>query len=186
MKIVDREGVHGKVVAQGPPADGEASWLVEVADRCLAVPVSALERRHEGYYLPARFADFETAPRSSTVTVPVMEERLRVEKRPYEERVTVEKRVESHDEWVEVPTDVEEIAIERVAVNREVESPFDAYSEGETLIIPLFEEVVVTEKRLVLREEVRITKQRKRRSTPAKVTLRREEVAVKRHNPQPR
>ncbi len=185
MDVVDREGVHGRVVANGPPADGEEQWLVEVDDRCLLVPVHALERRRDEYFLPVRFADLEPARESDTITVPVMEERLRVEKRPTEERVTVEKRVESRDEWVEVPAESEEIEIERVAVNREVDSPVDAHYDGETLVIPLFEEVVVTEKRLVLREEVRITKHRSQRSRPEKVTLRREEVAVKRdkHSP---
>ncbi|SCZ62350.1 YsnF/AvaK domain-containing protein [Thiohalomonas denitrificans] len=185
MDVVDKDGIHGRVVANGPPTNGEEQWIVEVEDRSLLVPVHALEPRGDEYFLPVRFADIETAGEGSTITVPVMEERLRVEKRPYEERVTVEKWVESHDEWVDLPTEGEEIAIERVAVNQEVDTPVDAHYDGETLVIPLFEEVVVTEKRLVLREEVRITKHRSQRSRPEKVTLRREEVAVKRDKQQP-
>ena len=54
-------------------------------------------------------------------------------------------------------------------------------SEEDTLIIPVLEEVLVVEKRLLLKEEVRITK-REETHTPQRVTLRREEAAVERIN----
>lgn len=52
--------------------------------------------------------------------------------------------------------------------------------EGDTMIIPLYEEVLVVSKQLVLVEEVRIRTQRSERHEPQPVTLRREEVSVER------
>ena len=48
------------------------------------------------------------------------------------------------------------------------------------LIIPMIEEVLVVEKRILLREEIRISKRRTTTSTPQKIELRREVVNIER------
>jgi len=48
------------------------------------------------------------------------------------------------------------------------------------MIVPLLEEVLVVEKRLMLREEVRISKRRNETHRPQTVTLRKEDVNVER------
>jgi stress response protein YsnF len=48
------------------------------------------------------------------------------------------------------------------------------------LIIPVVEEILVVEKRLLLREEVRLSKRLTTTSVPQKVTLRREVVDIER------
>jgi stress response protein YsnF len=58
-------------------------------------------------------------------------------------------------------------------------------SEGNTLIIPLLEEVLVVEKRLLLKEELHLTKQRVETHQPQRVTLRREEAAIERVETEP-
>jgi uncharacterized protein (TIGR02271 family) len=67
-----------------------------------------------------------------------------------------------------------------VPVNRPVDRPVPARYEGDTLIVPVFEETLVVEKRLVLKEELRITKRRAERHRPRRTTLRHEEVSVER------
>jgi stress response protein YsnF len=52
--------------------------------------------------------------------------------------------------------------------------------EGETLIIPVLEEVLVVERRLRLKEEVRITRQQRTVHTPQSVVLKTYEVQVER------
>jgi len=52
--------------------------------------------------------------------------------------------------------------------------------EGNTMIIPLLEEVLVVEKRLMLREELRVTRTQTEFHAPQQVTLRREEITVDR------
>jgi stress response protein YsnF len=52
--------------------------------------------------------------------------------------------------------------------------------EGDTLIIPVIEEVLVVEKKLLLKEEVHITKYVGETQQEKTVTLRSEEVSVER------
>ena len=85
-------------------------------------------------------------------------------------------------EVVDQPLLTEEVEIERIAINRTIEEPVPVWREGDTLVIPLVEEVLVVEKRLVLREEVRIKKLRKETHTPEEVTLRQEQVEVVRQS----
>jgi stress response protein YsnF len=55
--------------------------------------------------------------------------------------------------------------------------------EDGVTVIPVYEEVLVVEKRLVLREEVRLTTRREPVPGPDRVTLRRQRVEVDRHPP---
>lgn len=107
-------------------------------------------------------------------------EQLEVEKRTVEtSRVSVGTRVVQREEIVEMPLLREEVEIERITVNRVVERPSPMRTEGDVTIVPVYEEVMVVTKQLVLREELRIT----RRSTvhagePQRFNLRSEELEV--------
>jgi uncharacterized protein (TIGR02271 family) len=59
-----------------------------------------------------------------------------------------------------------------------VEAPVAARQEGDTLIIPVYEEILVVEKRLVLKEEIRITKRHIDATEQARVLLREEHVDI--------
>ena len=52
--------------------------------------------------------------------------------------------------------------------------------EGDGMIVPVLEEVIVTEKRLMQREELHVRKRQIETRKPRHVTLRREEVTVER------
>lgn len=122
-----------------------------------------------------------TLDESTTVVIPVAEEHLEVGKREVETgRLRIQKRVSEHEQTIDEPLFADEITIERVAINRVIDAPTSARVEGETTVIPLFEEQIVLQKRLVLREEVRVTKRRIERRAPQTVAVRREEVIVER------
>jgi uncharacterized protein (TIGR02271 family) len=92
-------------------------------------------------------------------TLPVHEERLGARTREIETgRIRVTKRVELHPVELHVDAARDEVTIERVRVDREVETAPSPRQEGGTLILPVVEEIVVTETRLVVREEIRITR----------------------------
>jgi uncharacterized protein (TIGR02271 family) len=113
--------------------------------------------------------------------LPVLHEVLDMHTVPREMgRVRIRKTVHEREELVDPPLLREELVIERIPVNRVVEGPISMRSEGETLIIPVLEEVLVIEKRLLLKEEVRITTRRLEARAPQRVVLRREEVIVDR------
>jgi hypothetical protein len=65
-------------------------------------------------------------------------------------------------------------------MNVPVESATGVRYEGDTMVIPIFEEVLVVEKRLVLKEEIRVTRRRTSFRSPQRVTLRREVPTVER------
>lgn len=115
-----------------------------------------------------------------TVTIPVIVEEITVDKRVTEAGgVRIVKTVHSEDVTVREPTVRESASVERVPVNRllDASEPLPkARREGDTMVIPLFEEVVVSEKRTRLVEELRITMTRTEEPTEHIVTIRREAV----------
>jgi stress response protein YsnF len=74
----------------------------------------------------------------------------------------------------------EEVQVKRVPINRVVEAPVPVRHVGNTMIISLLEEVLVVEKRLMLKEELHITKGEIETYKPQRVTLRNEEAVVER------
>jgi len=123
----------------------------------------------------------EEGARIPVAVVPVIEEELRVGKRVVETgRVRVTKTVREHEEVVDEPLMREEYDVERVPIDEFVDGPVGPRHEGETLVVPVLEEVLVVEKRLVVREELRITRKRTEERRPQRVKLLSEEVSVER------
>lgn len=128
----------------------------------------------------------KTQPRGNPIEnemtiIPVIEEQLRVDKRIVETgKVRISKQVKEYEEMVDVPLLREEVAVERIPINRLVDSPPEVRQEGDTMIIPVVEEQVYFQKRLVLVEELHVRKQVIETHKPQQVTLRREEVDIKR------
>ncbi len=113
--------------------------------------------------------------------IPVIEEQLVVEKRIVETgRLVVSKTVLEEEETVDVPLLQEAFGVERVTVNRYVDVAPAVRYEGDTTIFPVMKEVLVTEKRLMLVEEIHVTKRQTTVNDPQRVTLRREEVTIQR------
>ncbi|WP_250495003.1 YsnF/AvaK domain-containing protein [Caballeronia sp. GAWG1-1] len=87
----------------------------------------------------------------------VTEERLavRIEER---EAGSVRVRTVTHKELKEVPVVLQStsIHVDRVPVYRFVDAEFEPRQEGDTLIVPVFEYVPVTEVRLMLKEKIRV------------------------------
>src|SRR5581483_12103193 len=54
----------------------------------------------------------------------------------------------------------EEVQVEHIPVNRIVETRPGVRQEGDVTIVPVIEEVITVQKRLLLREEVRVTRTR--------------------------
>ncbi len=114
--------------------------------------------------------------------IPVIEEQLIVDKRVVEKgRVRISKKVRETDESVNIPLIQENVQVERIPINQYIaEPPPPVRYEGNVMIIPVLREVVVVEKRLVLVEELRVTKQQIQTQETQKIRLRKEEVDVKR------
>jgi stress response protein YsnF len=86
---------------------------------------------------------------------------------------------------LEVPLLEDTVEVKRVAVNRIIDGPVPVREEGNVTIIPVFEEVLVVEKRLMLKEEIHLVRQQLATRERQTFALRKEEVHVLRTNDQP-
>ena len=120
-----------------------------------------------------------TAPEDTVV--PIVQEELHIGKQKVETgRVRLTKTVQEREVMVSEPSMQEDIQIERVPVNRWLTEPASVRYEGDIMIIPVMEEVPVVEKRLRLKEELRVTKRQITTQRTEPVRLRTEEVQVER------
>ena len=168
--------------AIGPLSDGPATAATETA---------SFEQRQAGasdMTIPdddRRYDGFDAGDKrlnGADAVIPVVAETLVVDKRTVDSGrgVRVHKRI--HEDVVVVDETVHSDAldIERVPVGRTVESHPTVRHEGDTMIVPVVEERVVTRVELVLVEEIRITRRRETRPFREEVVLRREDVVVER------
>jgi uncharacterized protein (TIGR02271 family) len=117
--------------------------------------------------------------RNPETTIPVAEEKVQVNKRTTQTgAIRIRKVIQEREEVVDEPLLQQQVNIERVQVNRFVEKPVAIRQHNETTIIPVMEEIVVVEKRLLLKEELHITTVTETVRKPQKVSLRNEEVKV--------
>jgi stress response protein YsnF len=115
------------------------------------------------------------------VVVPRIEEHVAVEKRVRtRERVRVVKKVESQEVLVAGEAAKEDVEVERVSVNEYVVEPPRPRLEGDVFVIPVVEEVVVVEKRLLLKEEIRVRKRRRVVRKELRVPVRKERISIER------
>ena len=123
-----------------------------------------------------------TSDARETVVVPVIHEEIEVGKRTVETGagVRVCKYARDEEELVDVPLVHEQVDVERVAVDRDVDGPVAVRHVGDTIIVPVMQEVLVVRKQLRLVEELHIRRTRTERSEPRTVVLRKEEATVER------
>ena len=99
------------------------------------------------------------------------------------ETVRVETVVRTRDAVIDELLAREDVVIERVDVRQIVDEAPGIREDGDTIIIPVIEEVLVTERRLFLKEEVRIRRVRTTERYQEVVALREEEAIVTRVGP---
>ena len=189
--VTGKDGLRGRLEAAVPEhdqTDVSVPVRLETGERIM-VPSDLLARQKDGTYhasisFAALQADDQTSERTAgaeTQTVTLVEEQLRVGKREVERgRVRITKRVEHQEGTIDEPLLQERVEVERVPINREIDGPVEVRREGDVTIIPIYEEVLVVEKRLVLKEELHIRKEQQEVHDPQQVTLRREYVDVER------
>ena len=115
--------------------------------------------------------------------IPLVEERARVAKQDVVTgKVTVRTVSEDIQQIVREHLDQETIDVTRVPVNREIDKAPDVRTVDGVLIVPVLEERLVIEKRLVLAEELHIRRQTVREEVEAPVTLRKQRAEVVREN----
>jgi uncharacterized protein (TIGR02271 family) len=125
-----------------------------------------------------------TQTHGEKMVIPVIEEEITVGKQVVEAgRVRISKRISEHEELVDVPLFREEVRVERVPINLFVEAVPQVRQEGDTMIIPVVEEQIIVQKKLLLVEELRVRKEIIEHHQPQAVNVRKEQVEIKRVAP---
>ena len=123
---------------------------------------------------------------AADIVIPLHVEDALVEKRQVQTGVVrVSLTTKSHNRMVEETLLRERVVVERVPVGRVVESVPPVREEGDTTIHSVVEEVLVTERRLVLKEEVWIKRVRTTETHRETVQLREQFATVTRSDAAP-
>ena len=115
--------------------------------------------------------------------IPVIAETLEVGRRELQGAVRIRKVVQENPITVDETLRDERVTVERVAIGRRLDGPVGVHHEGDVMVIPVVEERLVVEKRLVLVEEIRVRRESVTRHEPQHVTLRQEQILVERLDP---
>jgi uncharacterized protein (TIGR02271 family) len=191
--VYGKDGRWGTVVPISPSTQRDSSQLLVQLDngQRLRVPAEHVIEQEDGsYYLPLSFTEIDQhlhrpgVNAGDMLVIPVIADELDVQKRVVETgKVRVSKAVHERETIVDEPLFRDEVEVERIAVHRPVEGPIPVRYEGDTVIVPVMEEVLVVQKQLILKEELHIRKRRVETRQPQQVTLRREEAYIERLKP---
>jgi uncharacterized protein (TIGR02271 family) len=184
--VTDAAGQRASIVkTDHNEGDGTRAWIQMTDGRQVLIPANLLKRQADGsYHVPLEFESVLDHGESVQMSFPVMEEQLQVEKRLVEtgRGIRIHKTIEERQQMIDEPLMRDELSVEHVAVGQivpEGQVPEMRY-EGETLVVPVLEEVIVVQKQLLLKEEVRITRRRQEVHEPQQVALRSEHIRIER------
>ena len=133
--------------------------------------------------------DLSVAPKSGADTAGsagypkliLLAEELSVGKETVETgRLRVSKQTRTREADVNESLLREHAEVETIPIGRQIFEMPSVRHEGETTIIPIVEEVLHTERRLILKEEVKITRRRTTEQFHDRVTLRYQEAVITR------
>ena len=118
---------------------------------------------------------------ASESTISLLAEEVAVSKQAVETgRVRVTKVTHQREQLIDEELAREGVEIERIPIGRQVDAMPAVREEGDTIVVPIVEEVLVVERRLLLKEEVRIRRVRTTDKYREAVRLRHQEAVVTR------
>lgn len=189
-----RLGTVDEVIVR--PETGELAYLVVRrgwSDQRLNVPAQLVERFDESGAVRLR-ATREEAERTAgeipadalvvqaeghDIRIPMLEERLIPGKRPIDlGELRIQKHVDHVEDSVSQSVTRDDVTVERIPINRPLDAPVTSRTEGEVLVIPVMEEVLVVQKRLMLKEELRISRRQVVEDQVVRETVRHERLVV--------
>jgi stress response protein YsnF len=113
--------------------------------------------------------------------VPIVEETAFVSKRQVAAgKVRVHTRVDTVEELARASLRSDKVDVTRVPIDKVVDRIPDVRTEGDVTIVPVMEEVLVVETKLVLKEEIHIRHYVETENVEVPVTLRRQRAVVER------
>ncbi len=116
--------------------------------------------------------------------IPLVEETTSISKREVVTgRVRVQTVTDTVEELARADVQRETVEVTRVPVDKMVDTAPEIRTDGDVTIVPVLEEVLVVEKRLVLKEELHIRRRVATEAVEVPVTLRKQRAVVERIDP---
>lgn len=114
-------------------------------------------------------------------TIPVVEETVSISPRRIETgRVHIRKHAVTEPARIQTPLKKESVEIERVTIDREIDTLPEIRFEDGVTVIPVVEEVIEIRKRLVLKEEIRVRVIEEETLEEIETVVRKERVEIQR------
>jgi uncharacterized protein (TIGR02271 family) len=115
--------------------------------------------------------------------LPVVTETVTLHKRDVVTgRVRVHTQTTSQQELISAALERSDVEVTRVPIDQEIAGAVPVRTEGDVTIVPVVEEILVVEKRLVLREEIHIRQTRTTEPVEVPITLRKQEAVIERED----
>jgi uncharacterized protein (TIGR02271 family) len=182
--VVDVAGCQARIISVQKSGPNQMVILQPDNGAQVMVPLSLLNVQDDNQYrLPFSFSSLsDDATGQSQVVIPVIEEQLQIGKRVVDtgKGIRIRKSVSEQEQIVDPPLLQDELLVEHVPVGKVLDAselPTTRY-DGDTLVVPIFEEVLVVQKQMRLKEEVHITRRRSEVHAPQTVVLKSEQVSV--------
>ena len=123
--------------------------------------------------------------RTQDEVIPLVEEELRIDKRSVVTgKVRVRTVVDTVEEMARATLEGRQVEVVRVPIDREIDVAPAVRTEGDVVIVPVVEEILVVEKRLVLKEELRLQPRKTEETVEVPVTLRKQRAVFERVGPE--
>jgi uncharacterized protein (TIGR02271 family) len=193
IPVIGKDGARGTLVDAVSARTDTTHALVQFeSGQRVLVPIDALTLQADGsyYYLALRQDELGSGHTVSTqhpddpLVLPVIAEQVVIHRNTrITGRVRISKTAQEREELVDEPLLRQTVHVEHVPINRVVEGEIPVRYDGDTIIIPVLEEVLVVEKRLMLKEELHITQRQDEIRQPQRIVLRSEDITVERTTP---
>ena len=129
----------------------------------------------------SRTEDDRAPDKTGETVIPLLAEEVAVAKQVVETgRVQVSRVTQEREQLIDELLAHETVEIDRTPIGRQIDAMPAVRNEGDTVVIPIVEEVLVIERRLLLKEEVRVRRVRSMERHQESVTLRHHEAVVTR------
>ena len=129
----------------------------------------------------SRTEDDRAPDKTSETAIPLFTEEVTVSKQVIETGLVQVSRVtHEREQLIDELLAHEAAEIDRTPIGRQIDAMPAVRDEGDTIVIPIVEEVLVIERRLLLKEEVRVRRVRSTERHQESVTLRHHEAVITR------
>lgn len=116
-----------------------------------------------------------------SIVLPLFTEDISVSKRVVpKSSVQISRVTQQHEQVINQMLARERVEVERIRIGKPVDTVPKVRQEGDTIVVPIVEEVLMVERRLILKEELRVRRIREEQPHQERVILRKQEAIVKR------